>query len=171
MRARVDSMNAASEPIRIGSGNTIEASPASQQPRTMVINSRLVGPSTATWSPGTRPFACSAAPTTRASSWIWSHPTYTGSPSGMTECPTKRTPAPESAPASSRAIVESSIDATLVTSTAGAECDVSRWALLAPVESVGQVVGPTAADPDLGRFALPAPVLEVDSLDGHLRAA
>ena len=33
MRARVDSMNVSSEPIRIGSGRTIEAMPAIQQPR------------------------------------------------------------------------------------------------------------------------------------------
>ena len=41
--------------MRIGSGSTIDVSPASQQPRTAVIRARLVGPSTATWSPGIRP--------------------------------------------------------------------------------------------------------------------
>ena len=34
--------------MRIGSGSTIDVSPASQQARTVVINARLVGPSTAT---------------------------------------------------------------------------------------------------------------------------
>ena len=48
MRARVPSMNASSEPIRIGSGSTIDAMPANQQPRTIVISSRLVGPRIAT---------------------------------------------------------------------------------------------------------------------------
>ena len=37
--------------------------PASQQPWTIVISARLVGPRMATWSPGTSPRACSAAPT------------------------------------------------------------------------------------------------------------
>ena len=68
MRVRVPSMNESSEPIRIGSGSTMLATPANQQPWTMVMSAREVGPSTATWSPGTRPRACSDAATTRASS-------------------------------------------------------------------------------------------------------
>jgi hypothetical protein len=48
MRDRVLSMNASSEPIRIGSGSTIEAHPASQQPRMIVMSDRLVGPRIAT---------------------------------------------------------------------------------------------------------------------------
>jgi hypothetical protein len=48
MRPRVLSMNTSSDPIRIGRGNTIEATPASQHPRTIVISSRLVGPRMAT---------------------------------------------------------------------------------------------------------------------------
>ena len=44
MRARVDSTNASSDPMRIGSGSTIDAMPAIQQPRTAVISARLVGP-------------------------------------------------------------------------------------------------------------------------------
>ena len=44
MRARVELTNSSSEPIRIGSGSTIEAMPAIQQPRMTVISSRLVGP-------------------------------------------------------------------------------------------------------------------------------
>ena len=48
MRALVDSMNASSEPMRIGSGSTIEAMPAIQQPRIAVIRPRLVGPRMAT---------------------------------------------------------------------------------------------------------------------------
>ncbi len=48
MRARVELTNSSSDPIRIGRGSTIEAMPAIQHPRTIVISSRLVGPSTAT---------------------------------------------------------------------------------------------------------------------------
>ena len=99
------STNSSSEPIRIGSGSTIEAIPASQQPRTIVISSRLVGPSTATWSPGSTPLAWSAAATASASSWIWRHDTWTG-PSGATEWPTNRTPVPRSAACSRRSIVD-----------------------------------------------------------------
>ena len=45
-------MNASSEPIRIGSGSTMLAIPASQQPWMIVISCREVGPRIATWSPG-----------------------------------------------------------------------------------------------------------------------
>jgi hypothetical protein len=48
MRARVDDTNSSREPIRIGSGNTIDAMPAIQQPRTIVMSARLVGPRIAT---------------------------------------------------------------------------------------------------------------------------
>ena len=69
------STNTSSEPIRIGSGSTMLAAPTSQQPWMMVISDRLVGPRMATWSPGTMPRACSAAPTARASSCNCAHET------------------------------------------------------------------------------------------------
>ena len=47
--------NSSNEPMRIGSGSTIEPTPASQHPRTAVIRARLVGPRMATWSPGAMP--------------------------------------------------------------------------------------------------------------------
>ncbi len=99
-------MNASSEPIRIGSGSTIEAMPASQQPWIAVIRPRLVGPRMATWSPGPRPRACSAAPTARASSWSWRQDTNDGAPSTVTEAPTKWMPVGASAASSSRSMVE-----------------------------------------------------------------
>ena len=57
-------MNASSEPIRIGSGNTMLATPANQHPWMIVMRFRDVGPRMATWSPGTSPRACNEAPTT-----------------------------------------------------------------------------------------------------------
>ncbi|CAB4886617.1 unannotated protein [freshwater metagenome] len=102
MRPRVDSTKASSEPIRIGSGSTIEVRPASQHPRTMVMRLRLVGPRMATWSPGTSPHAWRAAPTARASSCNWRHGTYEGPSGGWTDCPTKRTPVGRSAARSRR---------------------------------------------------------------------
>jgi hypothetical protein len=99
-------MNASSEPIRIGSGSTIEAHPASQQPRMIVMSDREVGPRIATWSPGTRPRACSAAPTTRASSWISAHDTNPSPSAGATEWPTNRTPVGRSAAAIRRSTIE-----------------------------------------------------------------
>src|SRR5688572_11964859 len=92
--------------MRIGSGSTIDAMPAIQQPRTIVISALLVGPRMATWSPGIRPRACSAAPTTLASSWISRHDTNRGSPPGATDAPTKVTPLPLSAATSRRSIVD-----------------------------------------------------------------
>ena len=56
--------------MRIGRGSTMLAAPANQQPRTIVMSARLVGPRIATWSPGTMPSDCSVAATARASSWI-----------------------------------------------------------------------------------------------------
>ncbi len=92
--------------MRIGRGSTIEAMPAIQQPRTIVIRSRLVGPSTATWSPGSNPLACSAAPTARAWSWISRQLTCTGPSGPITLWPTKRTPVSESAASSRRSKVD-----------------------------------------------------------------
>ena len=40
MRARVELTNSSSDPIRIGSGSTIEVIPANQQPRNVVISAR-----------------------------------------------------------------------------------------------------------------------------------
>ena len=45
---RVCATNSSSDPIRIGSGSTIDAAPASQQPCTAVISARLVVPRMAT---------------------------------------------------------------------------------------------------------------------------
>src|SRR3954451_7131897 len=95
-------MNASSEPIRIGSGNTMLATPASQHPWMIVMRLREVGPRMATWSPGTRPRACKEAPTTRASSWICSHETNGFPAGGATEGPTNRTPVAPSAGAMMR---------------------------------------------------------------------
>ncbi len=112
MRALVLSMNASSDPMRIGSGRTIDAMPAIQQPRMIVISSRLVGPRIATWSPGTRPLACRAAPTARASSWISRQRINTGPASPVTDAPTNRTPVFESAASSRRSMVD--IDGVVV---------------------------------------------------------
>ena len=88
--------------MRIGSGSTMLASPASQQPWMIVISCREVGPRIATWSPGTRPRACSAAPTTRASSWISRHGTNVSGAFAATDGPTKRMPVGRSAAAMMR---------------------------------------------------------------------
>ena len=63
MRTRVPLTNSSSEPIRIGSGSTIEAAPTSQQAWMVVTRPRVVGDRMATWSPGSMPRACSVAPT------------------------------------------------------------------------------------------------------------
>ena len=77
--------------MRIGSGSTIDAAPASQQPCRAVTRARLVGPRMATWSPGAIPRAWRAAPTARASSWSCAQERK--SPSGpATEAPTNRMP-------------------------------------------------------------------------------
>ena len=105
MRARVDSTNASSEPIRIGSGSTIDAMPAIQQPRTIVISARLVGPRMATWSPGTRPLRLQrGADGAGLVVELAPRDVDCGSPSGVTEAPTKRTPVGESAAGSSRVV-------------------------------------------------------------------
>ena len=106
MRVRVLEMNSSSDPMRIGSGSTMLAQPASQQPWMMVMSDRLVGPRMATWSPGTRPRACRAAPTTRASSWICAQGTNASPVSGATELPTKRTPVGRSAAWMRRSTIE-----------------------------------------------------------------
>ena len=90
--------------MRIGKGRTIEVSPASQHARTAVTSARLVGPSTATWSPGIKPCDWRAAATAHASSWICRHEIVTG-PSGATDVPTNVTPCPESAARVSRSAV------------------------------------------------------------------
>ena len=77
--------------MRIGSGSTIDAAPASQQPCSAVTSARLVGPRMATWSPGAMPRAWRAAPTARASSWSCAQ--VRKSPSApATEAPTSRMP-------------------------------------------------------------------------------
>src|SRR5215212_9513875 len=79
MRDRVELTNSSMEPIRIGKGSTMAAAPASQQPWMVVTRARLVGPSMATWLPGTMPRAWRAAATAEASSWSCAHGTLTRS--------------------------------------------------------------------------------------------
>ena len=69
--------NSSIEPIRIGSGSTIEAAPASQHALDGGDSARLVGPRMATWSPGAMPRAWRVAPTAGASSWSCAHGTVT----------------------------------------------------------------------------------------------
>ncbi len=107
MRERVLSTNASSDPMRIGSGRTMLAQPASQQPRMIVISERDVGPRMATWSPGTRPRACKLAATTSASSCTCLHGTKESPSAGCTLWPTKRTPVGRSAAAIRRETIES----------------------------------------------------------------
>ena len=92
MRARVESTNASSEPIRIGSGRTIDAMPAIQQPRTAVISCRLVGPRMATWSPGAEPAGLERGADGPGLVVELAPRHGRGWPSGVTEAPTKRTP-------------------------------------------------------------------------------
>src|SRR5262245_35986571 len=81
------------------------AAPASQHPWTIVISARLVGPSTATWSPGSMPRACRAAPTARASSCSWPQETCGSASTGATDGPTKRTPPRRSAAICRRSVI------------------------------------------------------------------
>ena len=113
MRALVEVTNSSSEPIRIGSGQHHRGEPAIQHPAD-VMRPRLVGPRIATWSPGISPLACSAAPTARASSWTWRHGQATGSPSGITDAPTKRMPVGASAARSSRSMMDAGGSAVVV---------------------------------------------------------
>ena len=105
MRARVDSTNSSSEPIRIGSGSTIDAMPAIQQPRTIVISARLVGPEhgdviARARAPGLQRGADGSGLVVELA------PRHElGAPSAVTDAPTKRTPVGASAARSSRSIV------------------------------------------------------------------
>ena len=98
MRACVEAMNSSSEPMRIGSGSTIDVSPANQQalhrgdqcPARRSEHGDVI--------PGNQAAACRAAATARASSWSWRHDTVTG-PVGATDEPTNVTPVGEPAAA------------------------------------------------------------------------
>ena len=61
----------------MGSGSSTMVAPASHVAWISVTRGRVVGPSTATWSPGTTPRACRAAAMARASSWTSAHGTVT----------------------------------------------------------------------------------------------
>ncbi len=155
MRARVEAMNSSSEPIRIGSGRTIEVSPASQQPRTAVIKGRLVGPSRATWSPGIRPLACRAAPTALESSWSSRHETVSG-PSGATEVPTKVTPCAASAAISRRSVVAVEVGANVLTLLDGTHPGASQGRPLAWVAPMStETTSSERAQPDAADVAPP----------------
>src|SRR3954447_25051233 len=75
-----------------------------------VIKARLVGPRMATWSPGTSPRACKAAPTARASSWICAHETKAGPSAGATDAPTKLMPAGLSAAPCKRSMIDPDVN-------------------------------------------------------------
>ena len=74
-RCRVWATNRSSDAIRMGSGSVTRTAPASHTPWTAATRLRVVGPSSATWSPGTTPSACSRAATVRAWAWSVSQPT------------------------------------------------------------------------------------------------
>ena len=63
--------------MRIGSGIVTSAAPVSQVAWIVVISRRVVGPISATWSPGRTPRACRPAAAARASRWSSSHPIVT----------------------------------------------------------------------------------------------
>ena len=61
MRCRVWATNSSIDPSRIGSGSTTRVAPVSHVAWMADTSGRVVGDSSATWSPGPIPRACSAA--------------------------------------------------------------------------------------------------------------